>query len=1489
MRDLRTHVTSAMTLIEIAISLGIVAIAVLSILALLPAALRTQEINRYKIYAAAKAVDLIERFHKNTFDFNEIPRATTVMPNAVTALGNNSIPTNKHTIHDLDLVNYTGSAITERRVFSQANAPDLENVINTPDSGNLPMPPEIARRLDSPDDTIRKLVDGGGTLWYADPTAEAFSAKRARMSGTSRSVTSDMSKLVWGVITPPQQNAIPYHPFIEPQRRLYPCPPTEYTNAGDTRHDLPSYSTADPRVAIICEPFARMPDGSFADGTGGKPKIWLPPAERSAYVILVKEASDGFYFPTISLRQSKRGGDGPMTCNWIWFAYAEAREAFEQSPRLDVGANKSGSSPWLTGYYEWERMRRFHWERIVVQTRRFGPANLNTNWADPNIQKGFANPDPTNVIWVNNPPPVGAPAWFYLDGPPDPNGNPTPFTKVNWTTPSIAQSTSNVVPPSPPIGLGISGLRGSDILEEDSECWRGDHGMKGSGQASLYQIGDRDAQLRFGIPGLQRRIMYRTAAMMLWARVKPLFPPAENVSTFYDRDQPMRFNPVDITSMPARKLSGIATIDGAIWSPTGSDTLIAPELPPDPNIADLAGNLPDAENPLLSILPVPPGDKIHPTQIYALNAIAHAARIVTGYRPPFINDNNTSEAGDDTVVAPSKTVYPHRPYDENCWDIQNWWEKDVMMPPLAENDTKLPLWVELCTRLNQSYVGPTGNLLGYESPRRDSKRWLCWHLNPFLEQTDFSVQGYIGNNRFPKGGTFFQDGSLFSPLIPLPVTEATDVESTSTLGFLKRAFMNLPPNVNAPRDQPLLQSIPIAATTQHALTDRVQQKCGIGYFRKAPGGIVSTNPPPFADRGVFDWAGRRTSKLRYHWFCKQKTDPPAWSGSTPANPPTIPANIDKTYALMERVKNHGKIYECVRSGKAAYDASKPNPLSAIPVGTGPDGSGTSIADREVLWSYVGSASGAFIYRCIIDPAANGGAPMTGDTDPAGMAAKSLSPNDPASDTRMARIALENCLRWTYAYTAARPHDCIVPKPLNIQLAVHQPLYCFDPYRAASGAPTVPNRTYGTGPTNFWDFFQICGHPQGFVQTKRRDRPFGTWNVWQQYEYYQYNYVAPASPPSPVVSSGWKQNLANAIVIDDPASPLYQARVNPANPPSASNTPYGLHSEDANNFVGSCGFHFPSSNYSPPLSPYATAPNVLMPKLQGPTLGLSTIMTDTDARTPLNELRPYTSATTAAVYQYSYFGYFGNNSGPNSPLNPYLRQEAFSQMTVKATADTPRHQTVLGRSFDPSHRTRVMTFWAVDWQQYEDAESAQSAPIDASRVPPILTSMYFPRIGRYSAAGPGDPQVVNLQTSPGNVHWYGSLFGLEGGEFTGALNDGFASVIGNPERALCWMTPRRDGTVYRPPNRNKTNDVPLNGIVHRVDNDYPGVVYLKDVSAGFNVEHRMYPPQALGLFGADRNGNGVFDRGPVPATQRMRAVEVGRVVFYDPVAWTTLGR
>nr|MDA3961349.1 hypothetical protein [Planctomycetota bacterium] len=37
----------------------------------------------------------------------------------------------------------------------------------------------------------------------------------------------------------------------------------------------------------------------------------------------------------------------------------------------------------------------------------------------------------------------------------------------------------------------------------------------------------------------------------------------------------------------------------------------------------------------------------------------------------------------------------------------------------------------------------------------------------------------------------------------------------------------------------------------------------------------------------------------------------------------------------------------------------------------------------------------------------------------------------------------------------------------------------------------------------------------------------------------------------------------------------------------------------------------------------------------------------------------------------------------------------------------------------------------------------------------------------------------------------------------------------------------------------------------------------------------------GMYGADRNANHLLDRGPVPASARMKAIEVARFTIYDP--------
>jgi hypothetical protein len=73
--------------------------------------------------------------------------------------------------------------------------------------------------------------------------------------------------------------------------------------------------------------------------------------------------------------------------------------------------------------------------------------------------------------------------------------------------------------------------------------------------------------------------------------------------------------------------------------------------------------------------------------------------------------------------------------------------------------------------------------------------------------------------------------------------------------------------------------------------------------------------------------------------------------------------------------------------------------------------------------------------------------------------------------------------------------------------------------------------------------------------------------------------------------------------------------------------------------------------------------------------------------------------------------------------PIARQtvdgDRFNQDHAASTLSIPwgnPNNFTLTRPFDPSERCRQLVVWAVDWQSYEDAETAPSADVDASRYP-----------------------------------------------------------------------------------------------------------------------------------------------------------------------------
>lgn len=218
----------------------------------------------------------------------------------------------------------------------------------------------------------------------------------------------------------------------------------------------------------------------------------------------------------------------------------------------------------------------------------------------------------------------------------------------------------------------------------------------------------------------------------------------------------------------------------------------------------------------------------------------------------------------------------------------------------------------------------------------------------------------------------------------------------------------------------------------------------------------------------------------------------------------------------------------------------------------------------------------------------------------------------------------------------------------------------------------------------------------------------------------------------------------------------------------------------------------------------------------------------------------------------------------------------------ATGDAPNWSSVEGdlrhfsltAPFTPAERCRQIVFWMVDWQSYEDFETAPSAPVDASRYPRDIP-------GRMGEATSG--RFVNRymgmlgQSSTGNptVHFF----------------DRYQPGFRNPEKAMLFqrsMANEPTGSNIRPwtigPDligSGQTDEVSFKQ-THIDRPDYGG--YLHSNHAASRVD-----PRAIfsGLFGADRNWNQILDRGPIPASVRLRAIEVARFNCYDPRLVVTL--
>jgi prepilin-type N-terminal cleavage/methylation domain-containing protein len=127
------------TLFEVSISLVLVAFGVVSVLMLFPSGLKAQQMARFQIYAAAKAEEMIEQFNG--------------------------------TQHSNPAIDTEGMAMWDVPVAHKAQSWDLESRLSSHRYGIMPLPLDIAKRLDSDGDEIQGILDEGGYVYFSQPMA----------------------------------------------------------------------------------------------------------------------------------------------------------------------------------------------------------------------------------------------------------------------------------------------------------------------------------------------------------------------------------------------------------------------------------------------------------------------------------------------------------------------------------------------------------------------------------------------------------------------------------------------------------------------------------------------------------------------------------------------------------------------------------------------------------------------------------------------------------------------------------------------------------------------------------------------------------------------------------------------------------------------------------------------------------------------------------------------------------------------------------------------------------------------------------------------------------------------------------------------------------------------------------------------------------------------------------------------------------------------
>ncbi len=181
------------TLFEVGISLVIVSVGVLSVMMLFPTGLKAQQMARFQILASAKAIELMS--------------------------------VNANQWRKWDEQRLEGQTLALCSINQVAQSPLIEQKNCNYRHGSLPVPLDIARRLDAENDEIQQVLRAGGYLFYSSPRPVA-SIDEGTISLEDIEIPNESQRLVFAYVGHAQQPALANHPCKAwPYYDWYPAPP----------------------------------------------------------------------------------------------------------------------------------------------------------------------------------------------------------------------------------------------------------------------------------------------------------------------------------------------------------------------------------------------------------------------------------------------------------------------------------------------------------------------------------------------------------------------------------------------------------------------------------------------------------------------------------------------------------------------------------------------------------------------------------------------------------------------------------------------------------------------------------------------------------------------------------------------------------------------------------------------------------------------------------------------------------------------------------------------------------------------------------------------------------------------------------------------------------------------------------------------------------------------------------------------------------------